>query len=131
MYTRRFRSPQPRRQISRRVEPVSWSKKAIRVSRVDPVPVARSGTFGIGSLADKPVTWKELPHHRSSAFDITESRLGLGSNASRRRRWCDDGRIRAVRDLLISSPSTPPILTIEFVIADLLMLSRFEGKDAD
>lgn len=67
--------------------------------------------------------------HTSSAFDTTESRLGLGWKAARRLCWWEDGRIRDARDLLISSPSTPPILTMEFFIADLSMFSRLEGND--
>ena len=49
---------------------------------------------------------------------MTESRLGLGSKPDRRRRWCDDGLIRADKALFAKSPSTTPILTSEFVIAN-------------
>ncbi|KAL3622583.1 hypothetical protein CASFOL_018192 [Castilleja foliolosa] len=45
--------------------------------------------------------------------------------AARRRCWCDDGRIKAAKALLIRSPSTVPIRTREFVIADLLMFNLF------
>jgi hypothetical protein len=38
----------------------------------------------------------------------------------RRRCWWLDGRINAESALLTKSPSTPQILTSEFVIADLL-----------
>ena len=70
------------------------------------------------------------PNQRSSILDMTESRLGLGWKAARLRSWCEEGRIRAVRALLTQSPSTPPIRTSEFVIADLSMLSRLEGYGA-
>lgn len=65
---------------------------------------------------------KQLPfgESSSSAFDITESRLGLGWNAKRRRCWCEEGLIKADKVFFTrSAPSTPPILTSEFVIADL------------
>jgi hypothetical protein len=47
----------------------------------------------------------------------------------RRRCWCDDGRINAAKALFTRSPSTPPILTSEFVIADLRALSLFGEYD--
>ncbi|TKY73039.1 hypothetical protein E2542_SST01786 [Spatholobus suberectus] len=56
---------------------------------------------------------------------MTESLLGLGRKSPRRRWWCDDGRISAARALFTRSPSTPRILTSEFVIADRRALSRF------
>ena len=65
------------------------------------------------------------PNQRSSALDMTQSRLGVGSKLDRRRSWCEDGRIKAVKALFTHSPSTPPIRTSEFFIADLRMLSRF------
>lgn len=61
-----------------------------------------------------------------SAMDMIESRLGLGSNADRRRCWCDDGRMSADKALFTKSPSTPPILTSEFVIADLRAFNLFD-----
>jgi len=51
---------------------------------------------------------------------IWQSLLGRGSKEVLLRMWWLEGRIRAVRALLTHSPSTPPILTSEFVIADLL-----------
>lgn len=59
------------------------------------------------------------PFQNSSALDITESRLGRGLKSPRLLSWWDDGRMRAVRALFTKSPSTVPILTNEFVIADL------------
>lgn len=57
---------------------------------------------------------------------MTESRLGLGWKAPRRRCWCEEGRISAAKARFTRSPpSTPPILTTEFVIADLRALRRF------
>lgn len=56
--------------------------------------------------------------YKSSAFVMTASRLGRGWKSWRRRKLCDDGRIRAARALLTKSPSTVPIRTNEFVIAD-------------
>ena len=56
---------------------------------------------------------------------MTESLLGLGWKSPRRRCWCDDGRINAAKARFTRSPSTPPILTSEFVIADLRALRRF------
>lgn len=51
---------------------------------------------------------------------MTDRRLGLGWKADRRRCWCEEGLIKADKDLFTrSAPSTPPILTNEFVIADL------------
>lgn len=47
-----------------------------------------------------------------------DNRLGRGWKSNRRRCWWDDGRIRAVKALFTQSPSTVPILTSEFVIAD-------------
>lgn len=61
---------------------------------------------------------------------MTERRLGLGSYADLRLCWCDEGRISAVRALFTHSPSTPPILTREFFIADLRMLRRLEGHES-
>lgn len=52
-----------------------------------------------------------------------ERRLGLGWKASRRRSWCEEGLMRVVKVLFNSSPSTPPIRTSEFFIADLLRFS--------
>jgi len=51
---------------------------------------------------------------------IWQSLLRRGSKEVLLRMWWLEGRIRAVRALLTHSPSTPPILTSEFVIADLL-----------
>jgi len=63
------------------------------------------------------------PQETSWAVVIWQSLLGRG--------WKDvlllmswlEGRMRAARALLTHSPSTPPILTSEFVMADLLALS--------
>lgn len=56
----------------------------------------------------------------SSALDISESRLGLSWKSAGRRRLCDDGRMWIDRALFTNkSPSTVPILTSEFFIADL------------
>ena len=60
---------------------------------------------------------------------MIERRLGRGSNADLLRCWCDEGRISAVRARFTHSPSTPPILTSEFFIADRRMLSRFDGNE--
>ncbi|KAJ1436989.1 hypothetical protein SESBI_03825 [Sesbania bispinosa] len=72
----------------------------------------------------------ESIHESSSALDITDSLLGRDWKSLRRRCWCDDGRISAARALFTSSPSTPRILTSEFVIADLRALSRFDEYGA-
>jgi hypothetical protein len=60
---------------------------------------------------------------------MMESRLGVGWKSVLLRRLCDEGRIRAVNARLTHSPSTPPIRTSEFFIADLRMFSRFVGYD--
>lgn len=77
-------------------------------------------------------TWKmkNRQNQRSSALLMTERRLGLGSNADLLLCWCEEGRINAVKALFTHSPSTPPILTSEFFIADLRMLSRVEGYES-
>lgn len=49
---------------------------------------------------------------------MTESRLGLGWKSDRLRCWCEEGRIKAAKARFTKSPSTPPILTSEFVMAD-------------
>jgi len=73
---------------------------------------------------------KERSIQLSSAFDITESRLGRGWKSARRRCWCDDGRISVASALFTHSPpSTVPIRTSEFVIADLRIFSRFGEYD--
>ncbi|RDX59861.1 hypothetical protein CR513_61814, partial [Mucuna pruriens] len=54
-----------------------------------------------------------------------ESLLGLGQKSPRLLCWCEEGRINAARALFTRSPSTPRILTSEFVIADLRALRRF------
>lgn len=61
---------------------------------------------------------------------MIDSRLWRGWNAALRLCWCDDGRIRAASALFTRSPSTPPILTSEFVIADLRAFSRFGAYPA-
>lgn len=61
------------------------------------------------------------------AFNMTESRLGLGWKAALLLCWCEDGRIRADNALLTHSPSTPPIRTNEFVIADLRIFNLVDG----
>jgi len=66
---------------------------------------------------------------RILALDMMESRLGVGWKSVLLRRLCDEGRIRAVNARLTHSPSTPPIRTSEFFIADLRMFSRFVGYD--
>lgn len=68
MYTRRFRSSQPRRQITRRVDPVLLVQQEAPPSSAefDPVRTARSDAFGSGlvslarSRADKPVNMKKM-----------------------------------------------------------------------
>lgn len=60
---------------------------------------------------------------------MIERRLGLGSKADLLLCWCEEGRINAVRARFTHSPSTPPILTSEFFIADRRILSRFEGNE--
>ena len=64
--------------------------------------------------------WCWMAYHcHLSALDIMESRLGFGWKSPRRFWLCDAGRIRDARERLTKSPSTVPILTIEFAIADL------------
>jgi hypothetical protein len=59
---------------------------------------------------------------------MRERRLGLGWNAVRRRCWCEEGLIRADKARFTKSPpSTPPILTSEFVIADLRRLRWYDA----
>lgn len=58
---------------------------------------------------------------------MAESLLGRGRKSPRRRCWCDDGRISAAKALFTRSPSTPRILTSEFVIAERRALSRFDA----
>lgn len=73
---------------------------------------------------------KERSIQLSSALDITESRLGRGWKSARRRCWCDDGLISVARALFTHSPpSTVPIRTREFVIADLRIFRRFGEYD--
>lgn len=63
---------------------------------------------------------------------MIERRLGLGANADLLFCWCDEGRINAVRARFTHSPSTPPILTSEFFIAERrMMLRRFDGNEPD
>jgi hypothetical protein len=59
----------------------------------------------------------------SWAVVIWQSLLGRGWKDVLLRMWWLEGRMRAVRALLTHSPSTPPILTSEFVMADLLAFS--------
>lgn len=80
-------------------------------------------------MTTRPTLWHRYGR-RSSAIDITQSRLCLDWKAARRLCWWEDGRIKAVRDLFIGSPSTPPILTMEFFIAGLSIFSRFDGNDS-
>lgn len=56
---------------------------------------------------------------------MLESRLGLGWKSDRRRCWCEEGRIKAAKARFTKSPSTPPILTNEFVMADRRAFSLF------
>ncbi|CAN6540710.1 unnamed protein product [Malus baccata var. baccata] len=56
---------------------------------------------------------------------MAESRLGRGQKSALRLWLWEEGRIRAAKARLTRSPSTPPILTSEFVMADLRALSRF------
>lgn len=70
-----------------------------------------------------------FPGYTYWALDITESLLGLGWNEPRRFWLWDDGLINAARALFTKSPSTVPILTSEFVIADLRAFSLFDGYD--
>jgi hypothetical protein len=48
--------------------------------------------------------------------------LGRGWKEFILRMWWPEGRIRAVRSLLTHFPSTPPILTSEVFMSDLLAL---------
>lgn len=61
---------------------------------------------------------------------MTERRLGRGWNAERRRWWWEEGRMRAARARFTRSPSTVPMRTSEFVMAERRALRRFEGEDA-
>lgn len=63
--------------------------------------------------------------HSSSALDMTESLLGLGWKSPLLLCWCEEGRISAASARFTRSPSTPRILTSEFVMADLRALRRF------
>ena len=58
-------------------------------------------------------------YYVSSALDIIDSRLLFTLKSTRRRCWWEEGRINAAKARFTRSPSTPPILTREFVIADL------------
>ncbi|XXG52043.1 hypothetical protein AAC387_Pa03g0463 [Persea americana] len=60
---------------------------------------------------------------------MIESRLGRVWNAALLFCWWDEGRIRAAKALFTRSPSTVPIRTSEFVIADLRALRRLDGED--
>lgn len=63
---------------------------------------------------------------------MTESRLGLGWNPALLLWWCEEGRIKVANALLTKSPSTVPIRTREFVIADLRAFSRwFDEYETD
>lgn len=66
----------------------------------------------------------------SSAFAMIESRLGRGWYAARLFKWCEEGRIKVVKALLTHSPSTPPILTSELVIADRRIFNPFVVNEA-
>lgn len=61
----------------------------------------------------------------SCDLDMVESRLGLGRKSALLLWLWEEGRIRADKARRTRSPSTPPILTSEFVIADLRALRRF------
>jgi len=63
------------------------------------------------------------PQETSWAVVIWQSLLGRGWKDVLLRMWWLEGRMRAARALLTHSPSTPPILTSEFVMADLLAFS--------
>jgi hypothetical protein len=54
-----------------------------------------------------------------SALDMRERRLGLGWNAVRRGFWCEESLIRADNLFTKSPPSIPPILSSEFLNANL------------
>lgn len=54
---------------------------------------------------------------------MTESLLGLGWKSHLRLSWWEEGRIKAASALFTKSPSTVPIRTSEFVIADLLIFN--------
>lgn len=58
-----------------------------------------------------------------------ESRLGLGWKSPLLLCWWEEGLIKAAKALFTRSPSTVPILTNEFVIADLLACNRCEWYD--
>lgn len=57
---------------------------------------------------------------------MADSRLGRGRNSPRRRWLWEEGRIKAARALFTKSPSTVPILTIEFFMAERRRVSRLE-----
>lgn len=79
------------------------------------------------SICSKFVTnWNYSPH-----LDMVESRLGLGRKSARRLWLWEEGRMRVAKARFTRSPSTPPILTSEFVIADLRALRRFCEYGAD
>jgi hypothetical protein len=59
----------------------------------------------------------------SWAVVIWQSLLGRGWKDVLLRMWWLEGRMITARALLTDSPSTPPILTNEFVMADLLAFS--------
>lgn len=67
----------------------------------------------------------------AAALDMTESRLDLVWNAALRLCWCEEGRIKVVNARFTNSPSTPPIRTIEFAMADLHIFNLVEGNDDD
>lgn len=70
-------------------------------------------------------------YYKSSPFDMIESRLGLGWNPALLRCWWEEGRMRAANALFTKSPSTVPIRTSEFVIADLRAFNRLEGYETE
>lgn len=61
---------------------------------------------------------------------MIDSRLDRGWNADLRRWLCNEGRINAESARFTSSPSTVPIRTREFVIADLRAFSLFDWYGA-
>ncbi|CAL9115535.1 unnamed protein product [Musa acuminata var. zebrina] len=64
-----------------------------------------------------------------SALDMRERRLGRGWKSALRRCWWEDGRMRAARARFTHSPSTAPIRTREFVIAERRALRRLDGEE--
>lgn len=109
------------------------SRQIVKNSCLRQTPSTSAGRSVIEKVRGKiikPVTVQPedffVENHKSSALDMMDKRLGLGSNAVLRLCWWEDGRIKAAKALFTRSPpSTVPIRTSEFVIADLRAFNRF------